>query len=397
MYLHGNPLHCDCQLMELWRWCQDHNIRIFPIESYRLCCTPNQDIVWSVLDEIKCVQDNMCNNGEYKEELYKHPDEEIHTWHKDLILIISVTLIVSLLIFGTNANVILMIIITCNKDMRTVPNMYILNLAISDIILLTSVIIHLIFSLLVPFGTIFEHFCTFSRYWRQFACGLPSYAVAVLSIQRYNMIVNPFYDRVSSQPAWCVIMSTICGVWIVVALFSIPRAFASSYCKVPLKLIRNIPYLKRSFTFEILTFCVLPLFVTAFSYIMAARHLVKSAHRMYEWTQNSQLKERKNVALFMLGLTVVFVISYMPYYVSRYYIILNLHGSFFLNRLNGVQDSNVVVTATVSWCLIMTNSALNPVALFCTSSLFRKHLKRYLCCCCKGNSPPTDIALTRRN
>jgi len=161
--------------------------------------------------------------------------------------------------------------------------------------------------------------------------------------------------------------------------------------------IKNIPYFQRSTTFEMMTFCVLPLFVTAFSYIMAARHLVKIADHMSERTQNSQLKARKNVALFMLGLTVVFVISYMPYYVSRYYTILNLHGNFFLNRLNVVQNSNDIVTATVSWCLIMTNSALNPVALFCTSSLFRKHLKRYLCCCCKGNSPPTDIALTRRN
>jgi high-affinity K+ transport system ATPase subunit B len=41
------------------------------------------------------------------------------------------------LIFGTTSNVILLIIIVCNKDMRTVPNMYIINLAISDIIYLT--------------------------------------------------------------------------------------------------------------------------------------------------------------------------------------------------------------------------------------------------------------------
>jgi len=113
--------------------------------------------------------------------------------------------------------------------MRTVPNMYILNLSISDIILLKSVIIDFILSLLVPFGTIFETFCTFSRYWGQFACGLSSYAVAVLSIQRYNMIVNPFYDRVSSQPGWRDAMATICGVWIVAALFSIPSALANLY------------------------------------------------------------------------------------------------------------------------------------------------------------------------
>jgi len=38
------------------------------------------------------------------------------------------------IIFCTNGNIILLIIIIRNKDMRTVPNMYILNLVISDII-----------------------------------------------------------------------------------------------------------------------------------------------------------------------------------------------------------------------------------------------------------------------
>jgi len=39
-------------------------------------------------------------------------------------------------IFGTTSNVILLIIIIRNKGTRTVPNMYILNLATSDMIYL---------------------------------------------------------------------------------------------------------------------------------------------------------------------------------------------------------------------------------------------------------------------
>jgi Leucine-rich repeat (LRR) protein len=27
LYVKGNPLHCDCQLQEVWRWCEDHNIQ----------------------------------------------------------------------------------------------------------------------------------------------------------------------------------------------------------------------------------------------------------------------------------------------------------------------------------------------------------------------------------
>jgi hypothetical protein len=43
-------------------------------------------------------------------------------------------------IFGTTGNVILLIVIICNKDMRTVPIMYVLNFPISDMINLTVLI-----------------------------------------------------------------------------------------------------------------------------------------------------------------------------------------------------------------------------------------------------------------
>jgi hypothetical protein len=45
----------------------------------------------------------------------------------------------------------------------------------------------------------------------------------------------------------------------------------------------------------------------------------------------------------------------------------------------------------------LINSCLNPVALFYTSSPFRQHLKCYLTCFDKTNSPPVGLELTRRN
>jgi len=120
---------------------------------------------------------------------------------------------------------------------------------------------------------------------------------------------------------------------------------------------------------------------------------------MSEGRQNPQLKARKNIALFILGLTVVFVISYVPVYAIMIYVNLNLPLNFFDISFTGSKYiSENFILGTLSFvCLFVTNSALNPVALFCTSSTFRKHLKRYLCCCCKANSPPTDIELQRRN
>jgi hypothetical protein len=42
LYLQENPLVCDCQLQEVWRWCQDHNIqRVFAGKGPH-CVIPNQ-------------------------------------------------------------------------------------------------------------------------------------------------------------------------------------------------------------------------------------------------------------------------------------------------------------------------------------------------------------------
>jgi hypothetical protein len=152
--------------------------------------------------------------------------------------------------------------------------------------------------------------------------------------------------------------------------------------------------------FELLVSCVLPLCVIAFSYIMTARHLVQSSRSVSEGTENSQLKTRRNTAKIVVGLTVVFLISYVPYHVFWIYIIWTEDEKVFVLKFTDILDYwnyKLRYTYLISTCLLLINSCLNPVALFCTSSQFRQHLKRYLLCFCKTNSPPTDFELQRRN
>ena len=40
--LEGNRLQCDCQLQEVWRWCQDHNIQTAYKETAPKCDTPSE-------------------------------------------------------------------------------------------------------------------------------------------------------------------------------------------------------------------------------------------------------------------------------------------------------------------------------------------------------------------
>ena len=136
----GNPLLCDCQLKEVWRWCEDHNIKTAPHIEDLKCYSPIKGHVMSLwqLEELQCVQDNISNKIKYERKHNKLPNKEHKSSLTNVTMIHVLKLVYLFLsIIGTIDNIIILNIIIHNKDMRTVSNMYILNLVISDLIFLT--------------------------------------------------------------------------------------------------------------------------------------------------------------------------------------------------------------------------------------------------------------------
>jgi insulin-like growth factor-binding protein complex acid labile subunit len=407
LYLYLNPLHCDCQLQEVWRWCLDHNIQTAYEYHVPRCDTPREvkGMWWGVLEKGQCSQGNIEYYGDYRNTRYSYtPTEDMDTdtergkeknvssFVKQNQLPVSAVLF----IFGTIGNVILIIIIVCNKDMRTVPNMYILNLAISDIIHLT-----LLFYSAWPNSVTWlrgDIMCTFLPFCSRISVGLTAYFIAVLSFERYRVTVNPLHVPVSSQPTWRATVATVGGVWIVAALSAVPEARSKVACGA-ITVIGITNYYHYVVIFDLLVSCVIPLCVIAFSYIMTARQLVKNSCSLSEGTQNPQFNTRNKTAKVVLALTVVFLISYVPYHIWKTFLSFSMSsdisGATFKDKfvlVNNFQD-----TITILYLFLSINSCLNPLALCCTSLASRRQLKSYLTCCCKTNSPQTDFELTRRN
>jgi hypothetical protein len=393
IFLISNPLQCDCQLKQVLRLCQDHDIYLDNMEYTGMGCEGKVISRW-VSEESHCDKDNISSKFEYKQKRNKIRGDKLPPEFYDMIYIF-LWIYTLFSIFGTIGNVIILIIILCNKDMRNVSNMYFLNLAISDLIFITLPFAHFIKSIF-HFNTGFS--CTFFTFCYRLSVGLSGYSVAVLSFKRYSLIVNPFHVRVSSQPTWRGTVSTICGVWILAALFAIPSALSNFQCPGLNSEGRYIAYHKHVFTFELLVFCVLPVFAIALFYIMTARRLVQNSDLSSEESQNPQLNQNKNFAKYVMGLTVVFMISYVPYHAFWAYFFFNSDRKIPLTVFTIFHIiSDFPLTILIVYFLFLINSSLNPVALICTGSLFRKHLKRCLCCCCKANSPSPDIELTRIN
>jgi hypothetical protein len=302
-------------------------------------------------------------------------------------------------IFGTTGNVIILIIIICNKDMRTVPNMYILNLVISDMIFLMAIFSESLANRISDTWLSEGFMCAFISFYRRLSVGLSAYSVAVFSIQRYRVIVNPFHVRISSKPTWCATVATIFGVWIVAALFAVHSALSKYQCYTEATAFLWLEeYYKPVVIFELTASCVLPFCVIAFTYIMTARHLLKSADPIFGETQNIQLNTRKNSAKILLGLTVVFLISYVPYHAFwTYMVYVEYKMTCRMEDIIIDECHNSLYMDPVSTFFLLINPCLNPVALFCTGRAFRRHFKRYLTRCCRRNSHATNMELARRN
>jgi hypothetical protein len=386
--LYGNPLQCDCQLQEVWRWCKDRNIWTGDV----ICDTPSEveGIGWEVLENGQCLEGNIQYYEDYSNTTFNYTESN-DEYNNELLKHFEVPLYAFPFIIGTTSNVVLLIIIICNKDLRTVPNMYIINLAISDIILLTVLFAEAYANRVSDMWLYDDFICTFLPFCRRLSVCLSAYSVAVLSFQRYRVIVNALHVRVSSKPTWRAAVVTIIGVWILAALFAIPSA-VSSYLCVEDAQISPTRYYQRVVIFELLASCVLPLCVIAFTYIMTALHLVKSSRSISEGSQNPQLNKRIYAAKIVVGLTVVFLISYVPYQVFLTYIVWTRDIDEVYSSIRVmVFHLNYGMENLISTGFLLINSCLNPVALFCTSSPIRQYFKRYLTCFCKTNSPSTNL------
>jgi hypothetical protein len=388
-YLYENPLQCDCHLQEVWRWCKDHNIETASGSEAPVCDSPSEveGLWWGVLQGSQCSRGHISYQGDYRNIKYNQTvdiDETEYEYYMGFVKYVQGPVHVVLFIFGATGNVALLVIIMCNKEMRTVPNMYILNLALSDIISLT---VNLPINHAYLMSDTWTHglfLCKFYGFFRRLSVGLSAYSVAVLSIQRYNVTVNSLHIRLFSPATWRVTVAAICGVWIVASLFALPTAFsmhADIYCSI----YNSQIYYTQVVLFELMVACILPLCVIVFSYVMTARHLVKSALPISQQIQHPQESTRRNIAKIVLGLSFVFVISYGPYHIIWVYVILK----------DFPEQKEVFYIYSVSTCLLVFNSCFNPVALCCTSLAFRRHFKRYITCCYKKNTPTTNFELTR--
>jgi hypothetical protein len=275
----------------------------------------------------------------------------------------------ALFVVGFIGNAILFLIFVRHREMLSSSNVIILNLAIGDTFsLLSNITVSYMFnlsdSMLVGFLI-----CLSITLFIPLSTGICVYSVTMLAVQRYVALVSlgkhhgyELLRRYSS-------VIFICAIWILAFASAVPQfletEFHEDYCAVQITEFCTV--------FSVVVYCVIPLLTTAIFSTVTSRRMKNSIRKMPGEVvgQKKVRSARSRSANILIGLIVVFAISYVPYY-----LFLFSYHHFNVEKLGFLQ------MFIISYTLIFVNSCCNPIALYAASGNFRQYFNRYLQWCC---------------
>ncbi|XP_077290640.1 neuropeptide CCHamide-1 receptor-like isoform X2 [Arctopsyche grandis] len=296
-------------------------------------------------------------------------------------------------VIGVLGNGTLVIVFIRHRAMRNIPNIYILSLALADLLIITT---SLPFTSTVytveswPWGDVI---CRLSESIKDVSIGVSVFTLTALSADRFFAIVNPlkrWHANGGGSRATRVTIVATALIWFLGFLCAVPAA-AGSYVRVfqvnpttqfeacyPFPEQWGPKYARTIVLGRFLIYYAIPLTVIGVFYALMARHLVLSVKNIPgELLARRQVKARRKVAMMVLAFVVVFAICFLPYHVFMVW---------FYYSPTAQDDYNAFwhTFRIVGFCLTFMNSCVNPMALYCVSGAFRQHFNRYLLCRVSG-------------
>lgn len=321
-------------------------------EVHSIVIPSNNNVMeeWSSNSTINRIENDVTSNG--------------------LVQLIFYILYVHIFILGVFGNVLVCFVVARNRQMQTVTNLFITNLALSDVLLCV---------LAIPFTPLY----TFLGRWifGRTLCHLVPYAQGVsvyistltltsIAIDRFMVIIYPFHPRMKIE----VCLLVIIGIWIFALLLTSPYGIYMhleepyTYCEEhwPNERFRKI----FSSITSILQFA-LPFFVIAFCYICVSIKLNNRA-KTKPGTKTSKREEadrerKKRTNRMLIAMVTVFGISWLPLN------IVNVINDFYSPANDWIYYK---LCFFMTHCLAMSSTCYNPFLYAWLNDNFRKEFKQ---------------------
>ena len=197
-------------------------------------------ILWEFINDTKSPDGGGKDKGEF-EDVWEYLEKRMYPRHDGLPIVIAITIIYTILFTtGIVGNVCTCIVIARNKFMHTATNYYLFNLAVADLLLLTTGLPVDLYTIWSWYPWIFgEVFCVARVLFAEMSTNTSILTITAFTVERYLAIVYPMKAQKMSSlhRAVRVILST----WIIAICTAIPITIQYGVVRIQDKNNNSIP------------------------------------------------------------------------------------------------------------------------------------------------------------
>ncbi|XP_053266449.1 C-C chemokine receptor type 5-like [Podarcis raffonei] len=280
------------------------------------------------------------------------------------------------LIFGLLGNSLVVLILIRYKKLKSMTDIYLLNLAISDLLVIFS----------LPFWAYYAGhkwifgvaMCKilFGIYYIGFYCG--SFFIILLTIDRYLAIVHAVFALKARMTTYGTVTSVV--TWVVVLLASVPefvfhhvqKANKTYECTIHYPS-ENEKVWKQFLTLmKFILGLAIPAVIIIYCYMWIIMILIKGRNQRKQ-------KAVKLIAVIMI----VYFLFWMPYNTTL--LLQTFQDSFFSSNSENNIENKLFVAISVAETIAVIHCCINPVIYAFVGQKFRKHLSTFFQSICSSS------------
>ncbi|KAL6444046.1 hypothetical protein ACFW04_001768 [Cataglyphis niger] len=314
---------------------------------------------------------------------YSYPEDVITS--NVTVQIIFCAFYIIIFVLGIFGNVLVVFVVGRNRQMHTVTNLFIANLALSDVLLC---VLAVPFTPLYTFlgGWVFgETLCHLVPYAQGVSVYISTLTLTSIAVDRFLVIIYPFHPRMKIEICLAIIVS----IWVIALVVTLPymvymqleEPYNVTYCEEHWP---SEPFRKVFSSLTSIVQFVMPFFVIAFCYVCVSIRLNDRA-RAKPGTKTSKREEadrerKRRTNRMLIAMVTIFGVSWLP-----------------LNIVNVVDDfysqanewSYYKLCFFMSHCLAMSSTCYNPFLYAWLNDNFRKEFKQVLPCFSRNSNGDT--------
>ncbi|KAM9314860.1 neuropeptide Y receptor type 2 [Pholidichthys leucotaenia] len=324
------------------------------------------------------------------DENYLTEDESTQLVLVQIILILAYTTII---LFGVIGNLLVIYVVYKFKNLRTVTNFFIVNLAVADLLVSTLCLPFTLVNTLYGEWMFGQVLCFLLPCAQGLAVQVSTITLTIIALDRHRNIVYHMETKMSKDVCIAIIVIT----WAVSGLLASPLAIFREYGVFDLPLDKSIQVCREnwpedsmsgtiySMSMLLVQYC-LPLAITSAAYIRIWNKLKNHmAHG-----RNDRSQRRKKTTKMLLTMVVVFAVSWLPFHTFQL-------ASDIDNTVLEMKDYKLIFT--VFHIVAMCSTFANPILYGWMNNNYRMaFLSVFKCCqssrvmsgCSKGREAQKD-------